>query len=1193
MNDNVKALRAFLDQPDAVIFVGSGLSVWSGLPAWESVIRGLIGVASLKGLPCQVAEDFLSGKQLLDAADAIQLTSSEISNVMRTELGFSSARPHDVHALLMKLGPKRFVTTNFDTLLEQQLGLNGDIGEFRVVSSRQVAELADIVKASADRFIFKPHGDLSEAESLVLSSRDYDRLIGGETNQVRRALETIMISRPVLFVGYGLRDPDTRLILRTLVDRYVGNVGHFAAIMPNATSEHRDYWWSRYRIRVYSYSTSIDASGKQDHSEFRALLTSLVTSNFASSKIHSQAVSEKRSVAAQPDLAGSAALMRYAARLVRPEPARRYPVHVWFRDLMSARPFVTAFSRFQNSSISELLCEAPQTFILSGTAGSGKSFAISQFLSDCGRALISSDNLHGEETDVLIPLLLDARLYNGSFKDLAGVTIPKEIDLQQLSIDCTIVVILDSIDEMPAEQLDSARWIADFEAFISQFRKVRVTYSTRRADLVGRSELPVFSVRGLPNATVIDAMLDVGVDASGLSFEFRESLQNPFLLSLAQRQLPRGPQIRSAPDLIRGFLEAGIGRIRASDARECIEQLAELAKFLTSGGRETVSLTDLEARLSKMSRERSRSHLMADDLVSAGIMVSEIDSHVRFVHRTITEYLASTTVLSKGDAEGIDIHEKLSTHRWDNAIAWAISEAEASDAQGLLRRVCNVDLSLGYRIAAFSEVNGSKLWAAFIDSVQGDLPSDTSARDAFYSIEDEISLPREVAPRLKSLLHLDHVVGGWAAGHYAAFASESELKELIDQIIFEERDYGYHQFATGGISASLSQDLLEYVLSLVETLGVSDENDPRVDGAFGLIERLTHENARSVLEWGQKGSVGVRRKLCWAVRDYEGHDADRFLLRQFDNGIVEAERALFMRIAYKHKRVTKALIPRFTERRMQRIADSILADGRRSHSGLDLLRILIKRDWRWSDAAKLMAKNHPNPHMRRALRVVDPFGLPRAKEQFVRSLLKRVKSISELERAVVSVISGDDFAVDEDAILNSLTLNGAEVVEIVAELFFRFGRSNVVVSEKNLDRWIHMLCPLASPESVNISWICTYLADAFADRGRQHLLDRANDTADSERDFILGYLILRMPTVTVDDLTEVARNRLFDLYIDGDLEPWPSPGHIATERFVLEDVLRRAELVGSDKFHRDAIEIILDEAGQRHDRRYFAPWQIR
>jgi hypothetical protein len=110
--------------------------------------------------------------------------------------------------LLVRLGPQRFVTTNYDNLIEQQLGLDGRLGPFRTVTSRQVAEIADIMKASANSFIFKPHGDLADAESIVLASRDYDRLIAGETSEVKRALEIILVTRPALFLGYGLRaDP--------------------------------------------------------------------------------------------------------------------------------------------------------------------------------------------------------------------------------------------------------------------------------------------------------------------------------------------------------------------------------------------------------------------------------------------------------------------------------------------------------------------------------------------------------------------------------------------------------------------------------------------------------------------------------------------------------------------------------------------------------------------------------------------------------------------------------------------------------------------------------------------------------------------------------------------------------------------------------------------------------------------------
>jgi hypothetical protein len=170
MSDNSTAhvLRTFLDQPDALIFVGSGISCWSGLPSWEQLIEELIAFSASKGGSVLIAKEALSNKQLLEAVDALQLTPSEISEALRVRLGFSRAAPHEIHSLLVRLGPQRFVTTNYDSLLEQQLGLDNRLRLFRTITNRQVAELADIMKASADAFIYKPHGDLSDSESLDL-----------------------------------------------------------------------------------------------------------------------------------------------------------------------------------------------------------------------------------------------------------------------------------------------------------------------------------------------------------------------------------------------------------------------------------------------------------------------------------------------------------------------------------------------------------------------------------------------------------------------------------------------------------------------------------------------------------------------------------------------------------------------------------------------------------------------------------------------------------------------------------------------------------------------------------------------------------------------------------------------------------------------------------------------------------------
>ena len=64
-------------------------------------------------------------------------------------------------------------------------------------------------------FIFKVHGDIGSAESIVLTSQDYDRLIL-RSPHVRSFLQAVFLNYTVFFVGYSLRDQDFQLVLREL-----------------------------------------------------------------------------------------------------------------------------------------------------------------------------------------------------------------------------------------------------------------------------------------------------------------------------------------------------------------------------------------------------------------------------------------------------------------------------------------------------------------------------------------------------------------------------------------------------------------------------------------------------------------------------------------------------------------------------------------------------------------------------------------------------------------------------------------------------------------------------------------------------------------------------------------------------------------------------------------------------------------
>ena len=709
LRDNERPLLDVLAHPDSVLFVGSGLSTWSKLPNWNQLLSGLMVACERRNGSTRLARDALARGDLLDAADKLAdvMTPLEMATTLRQDLGFATSRPHTIHRVLTNLGPQRFVTTNFDNLIEQQLGLEGRLGEFRTVTNRQVAELADIQKASANQFIFKPHGDLAEAESLVLSSTQYDRILLGSANLVRPVLETLFVSRPILFVGYGLRDPDMMLLLRSLKERYNGNAGEFWAIIADADEDLADYWWRQHRIRIVGYATKQGSNGI-DHDGLLDLLNRLT--NHLKRKIKSHAGTNDKAIG------GHLGLISYAARLIRPTPAVSFPVRVVLENWKGRERISEHTRSFHASNIADLLARCTDTFILQGPAGSGKSFAISDRLSRAGRQILDWCLADDKEDPPAIPILLDARLYRGNFESLITATVPTSLNLAEISQTHTIVLILDSLDEMPSEYLDSAQWRSNLGLLVSSLKKVHIQYGTRRSDLVSNSTLPIFLVNLLDEQIVMGSLAELGRSTDDVTFELVEALRTPFTLTLGRRFLGLSRDIASAPALFSKFLDEALRSIAGTaSATLILDRLSELASGVLASGYDTLSIQqaaialDEKSGRAKTTRER---RWLVDRLVDSGIFVSEIDSHIRFVHRSITEFLAAKSLVNKWRHKAIQLGEVLSVRRWDNAVAWASALLAESEAPLFLREVYMTDRRLAVTIARAAEI-GNLLYNLF------------------------------------------------------------------------------------------------------------------------------------------------------------------------------------------------------------------------------------------------------------------------------------------------------------------------------------------------------------------------------------------------------------------------------------------------------------------------------------------------
>jgi hypothetical protein len=1133
--DSENALRDVLAHPDSVLFVGSGLSTWSGLPDWSQLLTGLIVSAERRNANTLLARDALARGDLLDTADKLAdlMTPLEMIAILRTELGFAKARPHEIHQLLTNLGPERFVTTNFDNLIEQQLGLEGRLGEFRTVTNRQVAELADIQKASANKFIFKPHGDLAEAESLVLSATQYNRILLGSANLIRPVLETLFVSRPVLFIGYGLRDPDMMLLLQSLKERYNGNAGELWAIVADANQELVSYWWRQHRIHIIGYATDKDTAVK--HEALLGLLRRLSRAV----KTHHSPSKQDRQIS---DI--SHGLLRYAARLIKPTAVISFEIEVAIRDWFNRARFPDSISKFHRSHISKLLAKCTESFVLEGPAGSGKSFAISERLSHAGRELLDwCLDEDQKKAAPPIPILLDARLYTGDFTSLIAATVPTSLDLPAASQIHTIVLIIDSLDEMPAEHLDAAKWRSELELLVSSLQDVRVQFGTRRSDLVSDPTLPVFFVRSLDREIVEANLRELGRSTEDITLDLFEALKTPYTLTLGRRLLGSNRDISSAPALFSRFIDRALKSVVGyTSTPQILECISGLASGVLASGYDTLSIAkaaDTFKRAKTPAIQNAR--WLIDRLVGAGIFVSEINDHVRFVHRSITEFLAAIYLVNEWRNNAIKLDQVLTVRRWDNAAAWASTLLTQAEANLFMQQVYIIDRELAATIADAAEVGKDRLWSTLLELLIAYPPSDEQQRDFVQSAEDS-EVPENALPKLRALTHRDDDLGGWAMALLVPSMSEEEITAQIDRLSKGQFGYNFMNYFGPAFGKRIEGYQLEYLLSTFEvkdfdgeTEGDESEANIRLGGYSAVIGGLLKPARDRLLKWSQRKSGTVRGIVCNGIQDIDDDiSVQNYLVRQLDRRVREAIFGIYLGMKYKGN-VWRWWTPKCTTQRVSRLIDLVKTGDGHQRWTMALLKTLADRDDAWRGALIEFSISEKNQALKRVVRALATNGGGNSAAKIFSRALDSVESLTPVERLFCCLADDLTIELDEERVLRSMKRDPRNTLRLFGDIFFTTSYDRRPIKIHNISEWISVLDKSFQREewtrNTSLLSVCGYLANAMQITEHKVVLDCANDLKNPASDFVLGLIVPRVPGVTTDDLTSAAASRLLDLYV--------------------------------------------------------------
>ena len=257
-------------QGRVVLFAGAGVSRGQietskgiseqNLPSWGGLLIVLLeraldlGYISVK--ECAQLKKAVKEQKYLFVAETVRkkLGAREYDDALEDIFRNIQLRPTKRHSLITQIPFAAIVTTNYDKLLESAYAQQGYIPPTYAYDNSP-----DIISALSQNrfFILKAHGDIDRKNTIILSERDYRDIVYREPGY-RAALNTIFITKTILFVGTSLTDTDVNLVLESVSEIFSGKGTRHYALVPKQTviEEEIQHWRDFFGIKLLQYKTS-------------------------------------------------------------------------------------------------------------------------------------------------------------------------------------------------------------------------------------------------------------------------------------------------------------------------------------------------------------------------------------------------------------------------------------------------------------------------------------------------------------------------------------------------------------------------------------------------------------------------------------------------------------------------------------------------------------------------------------------------------------------------------------------------------------------------------------------------------------------------------------------------------------------------------------------------------------------------
>lgn len=982
-----------------------------------------------------------------------------------------------------------------------------------------------------------------------------------------------------------------------MANTFKGGTRDHYGLVPDATPDECNYWRRLYGIHLIPYPTTIKPDGSRDHGALLSTLNSLTRKDAQNSAPSTEVLDQ--------DLSSKLlALARHASALSRAQKnSPEFLIRVQ-AAVKGKRPFDLAMDSYHHAPVQTFLDSFPNNAILIGLPGSGKSYSLKQ------AAARSSDLLYEaclaepqDQKNIVVPILIDLKLYGGSLKDLVNKNLPATLPLEEIKRKFKARIFLDSFNEMPKEYLENASYESDFTTFINELGETPLFIGSRTTDGLDKFDLATYHLSLIDEKTIESETNRIGLSTEGrFEREIKSLLQRPFYF----RYILSGEITLPANAHPRDFYKTYFRNV-ASKFHEKFGFHMDIERALSRSAYEALnqgeeafplaSLTRvLRAHIATENGANTNSSEIANWLISNSTLTPYSGGRIAFIHQSITEYLAATELADQYQKVPRILKEKIRLTRWDQALFLTLSLLPDALADAFFEDVLLSDFKLAATAVKFIEVNQEERVSRIIDEIIA-RAKNLRGRDMHelaFIFKSGMPFTEKHTPALWKLIAEGDLIGGYAVEAITRIKG-LKIKDQLLQMLFDKRD-DYNLCANGiapAIREFAHEDDAQKIKSWARRIDSAEKSSHKDADGFisGGARTLSNLRLSKILEIFPPEEIPASsnsaqtRILCQILQSLHTTEALEAAASLVLRGVGGAATTIYFisNFAKNHEKLEWSC---FNRAHVEALLSAILQ--KEAPSGWSL-KALTKLCAARADLAEIVLE---------AARSCEGIGkaalllsiAPNHQEQAFKALESLTKmNLAQLSNQPIHLINEIelDWKANNLLFVALLALRNNDI----ASQLIRSVPPNVKgmgkVHLSPVEWWLEWIEENMKTNKWLSETLCGFLAEYSTTETQAEIISIFNDSKTQYRDTLHQCLLPKLTGLSTDDLSPDAISFVLSSISKSQYRNFFGGsflGQAATESFVSERILPL--LSGAEPDFSVELKRVLKEAGARHGKRY-------